>query len=516
LSKLGTNIIANYVGSAWSVLMSVAFVPLYIRFIGIESYGLIGFFSSLQAFIYLLDFGLATTINREMAASAAAQKTDQESRNILRTLEVVYWLAAVGIGIILATVGPLLATHWVNPQGLSRATIAHAALILALVVALRWPSSLYAGALAGRQRMVLLNVLNASLATVRGAGAVLVLWLVSSTVEAFLVWQVAISIAQTAATGFFIWKDLPPTTERTRFEANIIKRIWKFSAGMTGISVTVLLLTQTDKLVLSKTLSLTDFGYYTLASTVGSMVMITVSPVVAAVFPKLSGLLVEGNEQGLRTSYHLSCQLVSVACTPLAAVIALFSHELLLVWTRDLIIAEKAYLVTSLLTIGSFLNGVMNVPYYLQLAYGWTSLALYINIVATIVLIPLLIVLVQTFGAVGGGIAWIILNGGYVIFGINLMHRRILPGDKWRWYAYDVGLPAGAAVASAGLMKFLEPPGLSALATCLWLLATVALSAASALLVVPDLRRALVRQVESIIISSSGPLSEKFRMKPRK
>lgn len=495
--------------------MSILFVPLYIRFIGIESYGLIGFFSALQAFIYLLDFGLATTINREMAASAV-QGNGRSSRNILRTLEVVYWLAAIVIGIVLATLGPFVATRWVNSQGLSEATISRAALILAFVVALRWPSSLYAGALAGRQKMVLLNVLNAGIATARGAGAVLVLWLISSTVEAFLTWQVAISIAQTAATGFFIWNELSPSSERSRFDVSIIKRIWKFSAGMTGISITVLLLTQTDKLVLSKTLSLTDFGYYSLAATVASVVMLTVSPIVSAVFPKFSSLLSERDEQRLRMNYHLSCQLVSLACIPLGSVIALFSHELLAVWTRDPVIAEKAYLITSLLAIGSMLNGMMNVPYYLQLAYGWTSLALYINIVATILLVPLLLVLVNTFGALGGGIAWIILNSGYVLFGINLMHRRIFPGDQLRWYAFDVGLPAAAAVTSAALMKLFEPTDLSALGTSFWLSASVLLSAVSVVLVAPDLRRALARHVESIIMSCSEFLSGKFRMKPRR
>jgi len=44
MSQLKLNIIANYTGKAWTALMSLAFIPLYIKFIGIEAYGLIGFF----------------------------------------------------------------------------------------------------------------------------------------------------------------------------------------------------------------------------------------------------------------------------------------------------------------------------------------------------------------------------------------------------------------------------------------------------------------------------------------
>ena len=60
MTTVQKNIIANYAGSAWNVITSLAFVPLYIKFIGIEAYGLIGFFSSLQIVLSLLDLGLGS------------------------------------------------------------------------------------------------------------------------------------------------------------------------------------------------------------------------------------------------------------------------------------------------------------------------------------------------------------------------------------------------------------------------------------------------------------------------
>jgi len=47
--------------------MSLAFVPLYIKYLGIEAYGLIGVFAILQAWLRLLDMGMKPAINREMA-----------------------------------------------------------------------------------------------------------------------------------------------------------------------------------------------------------------------------------------------------------------------------------------------------------------------------------------------------------------------------------------------------------------------------------------------------------------
>jgi hypothetical protein len=61
------NITANFFGSIWTALMSLAFIPYYIKLMGVESYGLIGFMASIQAIAILLDLGLAQSLNRELA-----------------------------------------------------------------------------------------------------------------------------------------------------------------------------------------------------------------------------------------------------------------------------------------------------------------------------------------------------------------------------------------------------------------------------------------------------------------
>lgn len=61
---LKRNISANFLASIWAAGIGIAFVPLYIKYLGMESYGLIGVLAALQAWSTALDFGLAPTINR--------------------------------------------------------------------------------------------------------------------------------------------------------------------------------------------------------------------------------------------------------------------------------------------------------------------------------------------------------------------------------------------------------------------------------------------------------------------
>ena len=69
-SRVKLNIIANYSGKAWMTLMSLAFIPLYIKFLGIEAYALIGFFATLTSIFGVLDLGLSATLNREFGRAS--------------------------------------------------------------------------------------------------------------------------------------------------------------------------------------------------------------------------------------------------------------------------------------------------------------------------------------------------------------------------------------------------------------------------------------------------------------
>jgi len=97
MPKIRSNIIANYAGSFWTALMSLIFVPLYVHFMGIESYGLVGVFASLLAIFGLLDMGLSATMTREMARLSALPDSAQHARDLTRTLEILYWGVAVCI-----------------------------------------------------------------------------------------------------------------------------------------------------------------------------------------------------------------------------------------------------------------------------------------------------------------------------------------------------------------------------------------------------------------------------------
>lgn len=457
MSLLKRNIIANFTGNIWTALISLVFVPLYIHFMGIEAFGLIGIFTTLQAVFSLMDMGLSTTLNREMARLSLQENSAQEMRNLVRTLETIYWAVALFMGVTVIAAAPLVAYHWVQAGQLPPETIKQAITIMGIAMAFQWPQGLYSGGLMGLQKQVLLNVITVVTATIRGVGATIILWIISPTIQAFFIWQIIIGALQTFLVALFLWNSLSKDAEKASFQKKILQGIWRFAAGMSGITVTAIILTQLDKVILSRLLSLEMFGYYSLASALAMSLYRLIGPVFSGVYPRFTQLVTIGDHEGLKQLYHRSCQLMSVLILPTAIVTALFSREILFLWTQNPITARHAHIILSILIIGTALNGLMNLPYALQLAYGWTRLAFYANVVSVILLAPLIVLLTTHYGAVGGASVWVILNAGLVLLLIQLMHRRLLPSEKWNWYWWDVGIPLAAACITACLMhKFLS------------------------------------------------------------
>lgn len=454
---LKRNLVANCIGQGWTGLMQLAFVPLYIKYLGIESYGLIGLFAMLTAWLNLLDMGMTPTLSREMARFTSGTHSAQSIRDLLRTIEVMTFGIALAIAAGLTFGSNWLATDWLGTNNLPTHVVIQAFAIMGLVAALRFSETIYHSSIVGLQRQVLFNVFNSSLATLRGLGAVAILAWVSPTIQAFFLWQGLVSILALGIFASLTYSFLPPIQRRARFSPQAFCGVWRFAGGMLGITFLALLLTQVDKVLLSKLLNLSDYGYYTLAATVASGLSMLISPITQAVYPRLCELHAEGNQEMLTETYHKTAQLISVVAGSAAIVLIMFGKSFLELWTHDPTLAARTAPLLSLLMLGNLLNGLMWVPYQTQLAYGWTTLAIKVNLFAVAIIIPAILLVTPHYRAIGVAWVWIILNIGYLLVASQFMYRRILRAEKWRWYLQDLLAPIGAASFGAFLLKLNWP-----------------------------------------------------------
>ena len=494
-ASLKRNVIANGVGQGWRAVMNLAFVPIYIRYLGIEAYGLIGIFALLQSWLSLLDMGMKPTLGREMARFTGGAHSAQSIRDLLRSIELIATAVAVSLALGIWTASGWLASDWLKAGNIPVGIVAQAFTVMGIVAALRFIEDLYVSCLAGLQRQVEQNVVTCIMATLRGMGTVGVLAWISPTIKGFFIWQGLISLITVALFAAVVHRSLPTAPQPARLSWPALRGIWHFAAGMMAITCLTLLLTQVDKILLSRLLPLKAYGYYALAGVVAAGLSTIVAPITAAFYPRFTELATRGNDLASRLVYHQGAQLVTVFMGSAAVALIVFRHKVLLLWTGDPGLVDQVGPLVAVLALGTLLNGMVWIPYQMMLAHGWTSLTIRINIVAVTVLIPAILWVVPRYGAIGAAWIWVTLNVGYAIFTIYLMHRRLLRGEEWRWYCQDVGLPLIAATGVALACSRIFPEHLSRIGEFSALLMSSGCVLLAAALAAPAVRNQLFRSL---------------------
>jgi O-antigen/teichoic acid export membrane protein len=379
--------------------------------------------------------------------------------------------------------------------------IAAAIRLMGIAIAFQLPSGLYVGGLRGLQRQVRANSIQIAWGVFRGLGAVLVLWLFSPTLFAFALWQLISNAIYCLFARLGLWRALPcsPRDPRPHFQWQVFRDTWRYSAGMTGMAVVSTLLIQTDKLAVSKMLSLEMLGYYTLAGSLASVPLMLASPIASAVFPRLTGLVASGDRKGLTALYHRTCELVAVAVIPAGLTVALFASDFIRAWTGSAITAQRAGPVASLLVGGQLMQAITVVPYYLALAHGEIRLNLQIGIASVVLITPVLVLLILKYGVVGAGFSWLVMNACTLPPYMYFLHRRFLPGELQKWVLCAVLRPLLASLPTVLLARLFLPVPSSRLLTLSVLGLIWGVSATAMALAVPQFRRAFRANAERLL-----------------
>lgn len=452
--SLKQNIIANYASQIYVTVVSIIMVPLYIKYMGVEAYGLVGFFAMLQVWFNLLDMGLTATISRESARYNGGAISALEYRRLARALAGLFWLIGLVGAILLFALAEPIAVHWLNANNLSTNETIASMRLIAIVVVLRWISGFYRGVITGAERLVWLGGFNSVAATCRFVLVLPILMFINNSPLMYFAFQLLVGVFELLWLAIKADQLLPeiPADQDIRWEWAPIKPVLRFAMTIAVTSSIWVFVTQIDKLVLSKILSLADFGYFSMAVLLASGIMIVSGPISSALMPNMARLQAEERHEELIVLYRQATRLVTMVAVPTTLLLTFFASNVLWVWTGNVEIMSKAAPVLTLYAAGYGFLALGAFPYYLQYAKGDLKLHLIGNILFIVALIPCVIWATNRYGVTGAGWAWLASNVAYFFFWVPLVHRRFEPQLHWKWILTDIvpiALPAFAFAALA-------------------------------------------------------------------
>ena len=167
MTTLKVNVLANFISQIYVALIGVAMVPVLLRYMGAEAYGLVGFFAMLQGWFVVLDLGFSAALSREAARRKGLPAEMADLRRLLRAVEKLFLLLTLVCALIALVAAPYVAQQWLRVEHLASADVCTAFVLMTWAALLRWVSGLYRGVITGLDRQVWLGGFSCLIATVR-------------------------------------------------------------------------------------------------------------------------------------------------------------------------------------------------------------------------------------------------------------------------------------------------------------------------------------------------------------
>ena len=447
------NSIANSIGQVYTLMIGIIVTPLYLQYLGAEAYGLVGFFALMLAWMVLLDAGLSPALGRQLAYARGQTKNLDNFVKLLRSIEIIFVLIAVFVSITILLSSEWIANYWIKAENLELDTISYCISVMGLIIGLRFFSSLYRSGLNGLEDQVWLNKANIFLVSLKFIGALFLLHYISTNIVHFFEYQLFIGLLELfiIAIRFYCVLPVNKLNLKLQFHWNEVRAIAPFALGVAYSAVIWVLISQTDKLILSGLLSLKEFGYLSLVSLITISITALNAPIIQAVQPRMTLLLSQGKTDEMILLYRRSTQIIAWLALSVALTVSFFSEPLLYSWTGDREAAKWGADILFWFALGNGVLAVTALQYMLQSVFGRLKLHNIGNTISVIIQVPVIYYAAVTYGALGAGIAWFVFRLVWFFFWTPIVHKIFLPGLHFSWLFKDV-LPIAATILMISLL----------------------------------------------------------------
>lgn len=408
--SLKLNIASTYFSQIYNGFIGIIVMPIFLLNMGSEAYGLIAIFTLVQAWFALLDAGISQSVSRQTARYYAGTLTSQDYCNLYNGLHVAFLFICSFVLVLLLTNIDGLARSWLNVKKINNEDISYILGIIFVCVFMRCIGGLYRGVINGAEKIVWLSFFNIALATLRFVLVIPYLYLYDFQILKYFEYQFFIALFEYI---ILFWKknNLIPKNKINIKQSLIEVRKNKAFIINIGIASTIwLLISQFDKLLLSKYVSLSDYGYYSMAVMLASIILLCSSPIGNAILPRLTNLISREKKEEAISIYMQLTKFVCIIITMVGFIIILNINQVLLTWIGDL--SSKKYIEDTIIfyILGNIFLVLSNFPYYLQYAVGDLKYHMRGNLILASIMIPSMFLAVLNYGVNGAGLVWLIIN----------------------------------------------------------------------------------------------------------
>lgn len=390
----------NIIGAAVPIGLALATVPLYLKLVGSDRYGVLAIAWLLLGYFGLFDLGLGRATSQRIAAQRNAAPRERAA-TFWTALSVNVAMGGCG-AIVFWPVSSYVFGHFFRVDEALRPEVLAAAPLLALAVPIATTTGVLTGALQGRERFLEVNVISVISTTLFQLLPLAVAWLYGPYLPAILI----SALAARAIALLVLWQRCHADLVRgqpVRPEIALVRPLLSYGGWVMLTSIISPLLVMSDRFLIGAVLGAVVVGHYAVVFQLAERVNVAPMALTNALFPRLAGI---GGGEASRLARDASKALLAFM-TPSMLIGIFVMDPFLSLWVGPTI-AEEVGFVGKILLIGFWVNSLALMPYARLQATGRPDLVTKVLLAELPVYIPALYFAVTSFGLVGAAVTFAI------------------------------------------------------------------------------------------------------------
>jgi O-antigen/teichoic acid export membrane protein len=422
---LARNTLWNLAGSAAPMAVAVFCIPILIRGLGHERFGVLTLAWALIGYASLFDLGLGRALTQLVARKLGAGQ-DGEIPKLVWTSSLLMLLLGVLGAAVAGLLSPWLVHHALNvPVALQSETL-QSFYLLGLSIPVVISTASLRGLLEAHQRFGLINALRIPMGLFTFAGPLLILPFSKSLVPVVAA-LLAGRIVAWAAHLLLCLRVVPELGRSIAWERSSVGPLLRFGGWMTVTNVVSPVLVTLDRFLIGALVSMPAVAYYATPFEVVTKFLVVPSALMGVMFPAFSASFTQNGERTAVLFWRSVKSLFLVLFPVMLCTVALAQNGLRL-WL-GLEFAQHSFRVLQWLTVGVLLNSLAQVPFAFLQGVGRPDLTATLHLIELPLYVALLWWLISTRGIEGAAIAWStrVAVDALLLFGLA---KRFLPGKS--------------------------------------------------------------------------------------
>jgi O-antigen/teichoic acid export membrane protein len=419
---LARNTVWSLIGSGAPMLVAVVCIPMLIRGLGTDRFGVLTLAWALIGYASLFDLGLGRALTQLVARKLGAGE-EREIPSLAWTSLLLMLLLGLAGSVAVFLISPWLAERGLNiPAALQGETL-QSFRLLGLSIPFVMTTAGLRGLLEAHQRFGLISALRIPMGAFTFAGPLLVLPFSKGLVPVVAT-LVAGRIAAWVAHLLVCLRILPELRRSIAWERSAIRPLLRFGGWMTVSNVVSTLMVTLDRFLIGALVTMTAVAYYATPYEVVTKLWLIPGALVGVMFPAFSTSSAQDRDR-TAVLFHRSVKCILLALFPMVLLLIVLAQDGLRVWLGDEFAASSVHVV-QWLSLGVFVNSLALVPSALVQGVGRPDLTAKLQLLELPVYLAALIWLTKRYGIEGAAIAWTgrVALDALVLF---IMARRLLP-----------------------------------------------------------------------------------------